>query len=110
LTRKNNRPVKKTAKLSVTPKDSKIQEGNPLEAAVNLDRVEFHRNGLALVPGAERRPGVAYIISGDKRLVEQRYCSCSLAARQTCPQYPAAFPKSVGLDSFFRGEISPAGF
>lgn len=49
------------------------------------NRIEFHRQGIALVPDeSERRPGVAYLIKGNKRGLSQRYCSCSLSAKKTC--------------------------
>jgi SNF2 family DNA or RNA helicase len=56
------------------------------QAHFHLDRVEFHRRGMALVPeGSDLGPGVAYFIKGDGRVLDQRTCSCSLSARQTCP-------------------------
>ena len=86
MTLKKNRTVKKSDKRTIPPDNSKHQEVHLPEIAVNLDRVEFHRHGLALVPDeTERRPGVAYLITGDKRLVEQHFCSCSMSTRQTCP-------------------------
>ncbi|MEW6187871.1 MAG: DEAD/DEAH box helicase [Thermodesulfobacteriota bacterium] len=48
-------------------------------------RIEFHRQGLALVPDeSERRPGTAYLIKANKREPSKRFCSCSLSARKTC--------------------------
>ena len=53
---------------------------------LRLEGIEFHRRGMALVPaGSDLGPGVAYFIKGDGRELDQRYCSCSLSARQTCP-------------------------
>ncbi|RPJ04875.1 MAG: hypothetical protein EHM36_09180, partial [Deltaproteobacteria bacterium] len=53
---------------------------------IDLNRVEFHRHGLALVPDpSDRRPGVAYFLKGSRQEPEIRDCSCSTAKRQTCP-------------------------
>ena len=49
------------------------------------DRLEFHRNGLALMPGADDpSPGVAYLTAEKGRDKLQRYCTCELSRRKTC--------------------------
>jgi superfamily II DNA or RNA helicase len=64
----------------------KIPGGDDPPDRFNPERIEFHRQGMALVPeGSDLGPEVAYFIKGDKRVLDQRYCSCSLSARRTCP-------------------------
>lgn len=51
----------------------------------DLDRVEFHRQGLALLPRpGDRSPGVAYWVKGDKHGPDWRFCSCSLSGTRVC--------------------------
>ena len=51
-----------------------------------LDRIEFHRHALALMPDpADRRPGIAYFVKGSRSEPGQRFCSCSISRTRTCP-------------------------
>ena len=55
-------------------------------SSVDLNQVEFHRHGLALVPDlSDKRPGVAYFLKGGPNGPDERICSCSIAKRRTCP-------------------------
>jgi len=83
LPTKTGKKIKKDGSSPETEKNGRWD--NP-QAHFYLDRIEFHRRGMALVPeGSDLGPGVAYFIKGDGRVLDQRYCSCSLSARQTCP-------------------------
>ncbi|MBI4764987.1 MAG: hypothetical protein HY787_10325 [Deltaproteobacteria bacterium] len=69
-------------------------------------RIEFHRQGLALVPDeSERRPGVAYLIKANKRDPSRRLCSCSLSARKTCNHLLKLAEEYKALVSFLGGKI-----
>jgi hypothetical protein len=77
---------KKINRATVPPGRGKTKGGEAPGDGFHLERVEFHRQGMALMPeGSESGPGVAYFIKGDGRVLDQRYCSCSLSARRTCP-------------------------
>jgi len=61
-----------------------VQNQNP--SPIDLNQVEFHRHGLALVPIlSDKRPGVAYLLKETANQPDVRICSCSIAKRQTCP-------------------------
>jgi superfamily II DNA or RNA helicase len=50
-----------------------------------MERVEFHRHALALLPAPEdRHPGVAIFVKGKPDEPAMRFCSCSVFQRQTC--------------------------
>ena len=80
-----------------------------------LDRVEFHRHALALMPDpADRRPGIAYFVEGSRSEPRQRFCSCSISRTRTCPHlleltkaYKALHKtlKGKGPDEDFRSSI-----
>jgi SNF2 family DNA or RNA helicase len=67
--------------------------GNPTEkrtektlAPEDLERVEFHRHAFALMPEAgDRRPGVAFFVSGERFESQWHFCSCSMSKKRTCP-------------------------
>jgi hypothetical protein len=51
-----------------------------------LNRVEFHRHALALLPAfGDKRPGVALFVEGGPGGQVQRFCSCSTSKSRTCP-------------------------
>ena len=51
-----------------------------------IDRVEFHRHAVALMPDpADRRPGIAYFVKGSRYERKQRFCTCSVSKTRTCP-------------------------
>ena len=77
---------KKIKKLGSPLETEKPERRDAPPAPFLVDRIEFHRRGMALVPeGSDLGPGVSYFIKGDGRVLDQRYCSCSLSARRTCP-------------------------
>jgi hypothetical protein len=50
-----------------------------------LNRFEFHRHALALLPASnDKRPGVAVFIQENRKEPGNRFCSCSLFKRKTC--------------------------
>ncbi len=58
---------------------------NHNSSPVDLNQVEFHRHGLALVPNPlDKRPGVAFLLKGDAKSPDLRICSCFIAKKQTC--------------------------
>ena len=51
-----------------------------------LHCVEFHRHGFALVPDpADPSPGIALFLKGNKMYEDQRFCSCFISRKKTCP-------------------------
>ena len=51
-----------------------------------FDRLEFHRQALALAPRPDDgKPGVAVIMLGTKDNPEYRRCSCTTSRKKTCP-------------------------
>ena len=76
---------KNKAKLKESSKTEKnSQEHNPSET--DLNQVEFHRHGLALVPDpADRKPGVTFFLKGNGNEPDLRICSCTVSKRETCP-------------------------
>jgi len=52
---------------------------------IDLNMIEFHRNGLALVPDAsDEMPGVAFFIKGKNSYEDQRFCTCSTSKKRVC--------------------------
>lgn len=61
--------------------------GSPvLHSPETLERIEFHRNAIALLPDpGDPRPGIAVFILGGKKMADiQRFCTCSLSKHSTC--------------------------
>ena len=51
----------------------------------DLQRIEFHRHAVALMPDAsDPRPGIAFLVEGQRNGVTQRFCSCSISEKRTC--------------------------
>ena len=52
----------------------------------DLDRLEFHRNAVALMPDPQdRRPGIAIRVEALTGQVGQQFCSCRTPRSKTCP-------------------------
>jgi len=80
----NKNQKKKTGPRPVLNNTNHQPNDDPSE--IDLNQVEFHRHGLALVPDpSDKRPGVAYFLKGSPRESDIRLCSCSIAKKQTCP-------------------------
>jgi len=57
----------------------------PPKTNIPMDRLEFHRHGLALVPKpGDKTGGVAVLISSKDQPDAQRFCSCNAARGKTC--------------------------
>ena len=85
----------------------------------DLDRLEFHRNAVALMPDPQdARPGIAIMIEAPSGRVGQQFCSCSTARSKTCSHlkelsrvFPA-FRKKIGektLADDFKSSIGLTG-
>ena len=58
----------------------------PPEIEIPMDRIEFHRHGLALLPRSnDSSPGVALLIGNEGLIDSKRFCSCKTARAKTCP-------------------------
>ncbi len=50
-----------------------------------LERVEFHRNSIALLPApSDNNPGVAFLINSEDSPSEKIFCSCMLLQKGVC--------------------------
>ena len=66
-------------------KAGKPKRSEPRLSEADFDRIEFHRQGLALFPDqSDRRPGIAIFVEGGSTGLRERYCSCSVSATRTC--------------------------
>ena len=73
---------KKKTKRSPKRKQPSV---TPATREAAMERIEFHRHAVALMPDpADRRPGIAIMSGGQKRKVDQRFCTCGTARSRTC--------------------------
>ena len=76
-------------KKNVSPEKSSVNKALPRKraaAGTDLNRLEFHRHAVALMPDPrDKRPGVAVIVEARTRSVAQRFCSCRPRSSKTCP-------------------------
>lgn len=71
--------------------------------ASDFNRLEFCRHGFALVPDpADRSPGAAFFIKGNKEERDRRICSCSVSRKRTCEHI-------LMLIAFYRGFLKQFG-
>jgi hypothetical protein len=57
----------------------------PPALAIDLNRLEFHRSAVALMPDpADGRPGIAFQVDGKPKKVAQQFCSCRISDTATC--------------------------
>ena len=80
-----------------------------------LERVAFHRHAVALMPDAlDPRPGIAFLVEGQKSGVLQRFCSCDISKKRSCDHALALSQiykqwkkrlKEKNLDDDFRSSI-----
>jgi SNF2 family DNA or RNA helicase len=78
-------------------------------SAADFNRLEFHRNAVALMPDpADRRPGIAFQVDGDTKKVDQHFCSCRTSGTATCshqkelPRVLAAWQNESVHHSFYK--------
>ncbi|MEJ2475603.1 MAG: hypothetical protein P8Y74_17210, partial [Desulfobacterales bacterium] len=54
-------------------------------ATGDLNRLEFHRHAVGLLPTpTDRTPGLAILVSDEHGEEASRHCSCNIARRRTC--------------------------
>jgi superfamily II DNA or RNA helicase len=71
--------------------------------ASDFNRLEFCRHGFALVPNpADRSPGAAFFIKGNKEERDRRICSCPVFRKRTCEHI-------LMLIAFYRGFLKQFG-
>jgi len=97
------------------PSEEETVNNNRTSSSLDLNRLEFHRHGFALVPEPkDPRPGVPFFLKGDERNPDQRFCSCSTSKKKTCPHilalsalYRAIHKKLKGrtVDDDFRSSL-----
>ena len=78
----------KRLKRKITAKRRPLKKAvsaTPIASTADFNRLEFHRNALALMPDpADRRPGIAFHVDGDPKKVAQQSCSCRTSGAATC--------------------------
>jgi len=85
------------------------QDQNP--SATELNQVEFHRHGLALVPDpSDRKPGVTFFLKGNGNQPDLRICSCSTSRRETCPHILKLVKLYRALQKEFEGRSAQDAF
>ena len=74
----------KAKPIRSSKEEENSQNGNP--SATDLNHVEFHRHGLAMIPDpTDKKPGVAFFLKSSSNEPDQRICSCSIVKKHTCP-------------------------
>jgi len=62
----------------------------PAVSAADFNRLEFHRNAVALMPDpADRRPGIAFEVDEGPKTVARQFCSCRTTGPATCAHQKA---------------------
>jgi superfamily II DNA or RNA helicase len=97
-----NRAIRKKVRFSPPLRPEEDSQDSKVWAS-EFNRLEFFRHGFALVPDpADRSPGVAFFIKGDKQVRDQRVCSCPVFGKQTCEHI-------LMLIAFYRGFLKQFG-
>ncbi|MFC1857262.1 SNF2-related protein, partial [Thermodesulfobacteriota bacterium] len=101
----------KQRKKTVSRKRSLPQKASrekPPVSQADLDRLEFHRNAVALMPDPkDKHPGIAIIVEAVRGRAGQRFCSCKAQHSQTCPHL-RALPRILSAYRQKTEENSPA--
>ncbi len=68
---------------------SKLRGDGPVALPETMEvyrgRVEWHRNGIALLPeGGDNEPGVVYYAEKTGTSIGHRFCTCAVSNRKTC--------------------------
>jgi len=80
-----DRQHKKTVSRKRSISKKALREKPPVSQA-DLDRLEFHRNAVALMPDPkDKLPGVSILVEALKGRTDQQFCSCNTPRSQTCP-------------------------
>ena len=78
--------TKKTRKGKNGAKKTPQKKRSVQKPADDLERIEFHRNGMALMPELDdAEPGVAFLVRTSEPEVFQQYCTCKTVDTETCP-------------------------
>ncbi len=78
---------KKNVSQKRLPKNKAPLQKCPVSKA-DLDRLEFHRNAVALMPDPkDNHPGVAILVEALKGRAGQRFCSCNTRRSKTCSHF-----------------------
>jgi superfamily II DNA or RNA helicase len=102
---RKNKP--KPQRSSEAEKNS--QDRNP--SVTDLNQVEFHRHGLALVPdSADKKPGITFFLKGNGNEPDLRICSCSIAKKETCPHILKLVKLYRALQKEFEGRSPQDAF
>ena len=77
--------TKKTKKSKKTQPSTKALQAKHPVSNEDLNRLEFHRNAVALMPGPEDKwPGIAIRVEASSGRAGQEYCSCRGSRSKTC--------------------------
>jgi len=76
-----------------------------------FERMEFHRNGLALLPApSDPKPGAAFLYDGGPRAVQQRFCTCGTQEAVSCPHTKDLAKAGKALRDAFGGQGPDGAF
>jgi len=92
---------------------SKTEKSNQDRNAsvMDLNQVEFHRHGLALVPDpSDKKPGITFFLKGNGNQPDLRMCSCSNARRETCSHVLKLVKLYKALQKEFGGQSPQDAF
>ncbi len=82
----------------VTKKNRPLVTGNDDGPDQIFNRMEFHRNAVALMPDpADRHPGIAMVVDAPLGQVSQRFCTCTQSGSRTCAHLRQLFGIYEGL-------------
>ncbi len=81
------------------------------EAGIDFGRLEFHRNAVALMPeDRDKKPGVAFTVLAEPRIVPYLGCTCAAAKRRNCDHMKALSAMARSLQVRYGTEGPDAAF
>ena len=84
--KKQNRNHRRARQAGPESSSPAVPPSGRSSVPLDLQEMEFHRNGIALVPDPrDQAQAVAYWIRSDRSAEDVRRCSCPAFRRETCP-------------------------
>jgi len=102
---------KRSKKKSRRQSDKYPSFSKQAAAPEELENLEFHRHGLALMPdGKEHFPAVAFTIKAETKRTGYRFCACRTSSSQTCVHLKKLSRLSKALENGDAGIAGPEAF